>query len=191
MSAKGDQPTRGKMGRIDQLPPDIRELVNRRLREGASQADIIKETAPLLAARGLPPLSRSGVNRYTSKVERAGQRIREAREAAAAWAATAEEGAGDVGRHTIEVLRTLALDMAHQAQERQDDDQLLSPTEMKDLALALQRLESAGEHSVKRERQMRRVWQEKAEAKLKQTAKQAGLTDDAIQLVRQIMAGEI
>ena len=180
--------TRGWMSRIDQLPSDIKERINARLRAGATQAAIITQFNPILAERNLPPLTRSGLNRYTSKIEQAGQRIREAREAAAAWATQAAEGPGDVGRLTIEILRTLALEMSHRAQDRLDDqdaEDALSPAEMKDLALVLQRLESADERSARRERVVR----EAIAKRVDEAGKSAGLSKDGAAAIRAAIMG--
>lgn len=181
--------TRGWMSRIDQLPADIKERINARLRAGATQAAVIAEFNPVLAERSLPALTRSGLNRYTSKIEQAGQRIREAREAAAAWATQAAEGPGDVGRLTIEILRTLALEMSHRAQDRLNDDDgaedALSPAEMKDLALVLQRLESADEHSAKRERVVRAAIAKRVD----EAGKSAGLSKDGAAAIRTAIMG--
>ncbi len=185
MTARPEPATRGWMGRIHQLPADLRERVNRRLRDGATQADIVREMAPVLAERGLPPLSKSGLNRYTTRVERAGRDIREAREAASAWAATAEEGAGDVGRHTIEVLRTIAYQMILRAREEGEDGDgpPLSAAEMKDLSLTLQRLEAAGEHSARREREMRTAMADEVESR----ARAVGIGDDLVSALREAL----
>lgn len=156
---QGAGETRGRMGRIQQLPAELRSYVDRRLREGAAQQAIIQETRDMLADLGEPPLSSSGLNRYASKAQRAGRRIREAREAAAAWSrGIGEESGGDVGAFTVEILRTLAWDLAQRAENALDDEDGEPPSvEMvRELALAVQRLERAGEAAAKREREMRR-----------------------------------
>lgn len=184
MSAGGEA-TRGWMGRIQQLPQDLREDINRRLRAGETQADIIRAVNPELEARGLAPLSRSGFNRYSTRVERAGRDIREAREAAAAWASAAGEGAGDVGRHTIEVLRTIAYQMILRAREvgETEDEPPLTAAELKDLSLTLQRLEAAGEHSARREREMRAQMAEE----VKSTARKIGLGEGVVDALREAL----
>ena len=58
------------MSHIQQLPPEVKAYVHRRLREGASQAEMRHETASMLVEINEPPLSAAGLNRYTSKVER-------------------------------------------------------------------------------------------------------------------------
>lgn len=60
MSA-GDGPTRGRPSRLDTLPPEIRAYVDRRLREGATQAAVRTETAGMLAEIDEAPLSAAGL----------------------------------------------------------------------------------------------------------------------------------
>lgn len=183
-SASG--PTRGRPSRIDGLPPEIRAYIDRRLREGATQAAVRTETAGMLAEIDEAPLSAGGLNRYTSRVERAGRRIRESRAAADAWVARygEEAASGNVGRLVIETLRTVVHDLVHRMEEGLDADEPPSVAAINELALAVQRLERADELSVARERQLRAALAAEAET----VARAAGISDDTAAALREALA---
>ena len=109
------RPTRGRPSRIQQLPPEIKARVDELLRSGVTQQQILDELAPLLEAIGQKPLSAGGLNRYATRMEAAGQRIREVRAATDAWTARIGERSSNVGAYTIEMLRTLVHDLTLQA----------------------------------------------------------------------------
>ncbi len=181
-----DSPTRGRPSRFDSLPPEIRAYVDRRLREGATQASVRRETAGMLAEAGEAPLSAGGLNRYTSRVERAGRRIRESRAAADAWVARfGEAPTGNVGRLVIDTLRTLVHDLTLRLDEAVDADDPLDSTiqSINDLALAMQRLERADELSVARERKVR----EQMAAEAETVARAVGIGDDTAAALREAL----
>ena len=175
--------TRGRMGRIQQLPPEIKAYLDRRLREGAAQAAVIDETRTMLAELGEPPLSRSGVNRYATRMEKIGRRIREAREVSEAWIAKfGEEPAGDVGAMIVEMLRTLAFEAAHSAAE---SDGPVDTDMINDMALAVRRLEQAAETGAKREREIRTEAAEAAGTE----ARRLGISPDFEAAIRRVAQG--
>ena len=174
-------PTRGRPSRFDALPPEIRAYIDRRLREGATQASVRRETAGMLAEAGEAPLSAGGLNRYTQQIERAGSRIRESRAAADAWVARfGEAPSGNVGRLIIEVLRTLVHDLVLRLERDIDGDEPVSVEAINELALAVQRLERADELSVARERKLR----EQLAAEAETVAKAAGIPEDVAGALR-------
>lgn len=184
-------PTRGRMGRIQQLPPDIKDRLDDLLRSGVSQKEILARLAPLCAASGTPPISRSGLNRYATRMEAMGRRIREAREAAAAWTAKlGDTPTSNVGGYTLEVLRTLVCDLTLQAG---DDD--LDIEKLEGIALTLQRIERAGKLNADRERALRRELAELAAAEAEKAAKaeteKAGnvLPPEALRAIREQVYG--
>lgn len=139
------------MGRIDRLPAAVRQRLHELLQGGVSQADILRQLEPLLAAEGEAPLSRSGLNRYATRMEQVGRRIRETRAAAEAWSRQLGDAAGDVSGHVIDLLRTLAAETALRHAEDPD-----VPVEtLGELALAAQRLERAASGHAARERAIR------------------------------------
>ncbi|MYE14519.1 MAG: DUF3486 family protein [Gammaproteobacteria bacterium] len=184
-----DKPTRGRMGRIQQLPTEIKAYLDRRLREGASQAAVIEETRAMLADLGEPPLSRSGVNRYATQMELVGQRFRQSREVAEMWVARfGEEPPGEVGQLIVQMLHTLAFETTLRMTE---GDDALDPDALKDLALAVQRLERAAEIGTKRVREVRREAAEAAVQAASDEARDAGVDfgPDAIRRIREQVYG--
>ena len=175
--------TRGRLGRIQRLPGELKSYLDRRLREGATQADIRREMAPLLAELDEAPLSAGGLNRYATRMEKAGRRLREAREVASAWTAKfGEEPSGEVSQHIIEMLRVMAFEVTLNADEQTDEEgnSALDPAMIGHLALALERLERAAEMGAKRERALRAEFAVKAE----QVAKRQGISADTAAAIR-------
>ncbi len=162
------RPTRGHMSRIQQLPPDLKARLDELLRAGVTQAEILRVTAPLLEARGERPLSPAGLNRYATRMEAVGRRIREVREVAAVWTAKLGDApTSNVGAYTLEMLRTLVHDLTLKATE--DDD--LNIEQLREIALTLQRIERASKLNADRERALRRELAELAAAKAVEAAK--------------------
>ena len=85
-----DKTTRGRASKVDLLPPDIKTRLAMMLRDKMfSQAEILEEINDLIrdcrfAETAL--LSKTGLNRYASKMEKMGAKIRESREMAELWA---------------------------------------------------------------------------------------------------------
>ena len=179
-----DKITRGRMGRIKQLPPEIKAYLDRRLREGASQAAVIEETRAMLAELGEPPLSRSGVNRYAAQMEQVGQQFRESREIAEMWVARfGEEPTGEVGQLIVQMLHTLAFQTTLALTK---GDAGPDPETLNELALAVQRLERAAEIGTKRER----AWRRQAADKVSKAVRTAGAPADLEATLRRILFEE-
>lgn len=160
------------------------------LRSGVSQKEILAHLEPLCRKHGEKPISRSGLNRYASRMEVMGRRIREAREAAAVWTAKfGETPTSNVGDYTIEMLRTLVCDLTLRADDELDIEQLQG------IALTLQRIERASKLNADRERAVRREVAEKAAAEAEKAAKaeteKAGhvLPPEALRAIREQVYG--
>ena len=177
--------TRGRMSRIRQLPPELREMIDQLLRDGVAQNDIRDRLEPLLAEHGERPLSAGGLNRYSSRMEAVGQRLCEAREVAAAWSARhGDRPETELGQTMIQIVQTLAFEVSHKlASEDADSGELL--TTLKDLALLAQRLERAAEIGHRREREIRQVVGAEAEA----AAKSQGITPATAAAIREAIEG--
>lgn len=161
------RPTRGRMGRIQQLPSAIKDRLDELLRSGVPQKTIVDQPAPLLERAGEKPLAPSVVNRYATRMEAVGRRIREVREIAAVWTAKlGETPTSNVGAHTLEMLRTLVHDLTLRAVE--DDE--LDVEQLREIALTLQRIERAGKLNADRERALRRELAELAAAEAEKAA---------------------
>ena len=81
-----DKNTRGRASKVDLLPPNIKTQLAMMLRDKhLSQAQILEEINDLIRDCGLDDsyqLSRTGLNRYASRMEQMASKIRNAREVA-------------------------------------------------------------------------------------------------------------
>lgn len=178
------------MGRIQQLPARLRSTLDELLRAGATQKSILGHLNPLLIEHGIKPLSAGGLNRYASKMEFAGRRIREAREIAEVWTAKfGEAPTSDLSQHIINMLRTMAFEFALNADGQTDDEgnPVIDPQAINELALAVQRMERAAQLSTQREKELRLAFADEAE----KVGKKQGLTADAAAAMRAALVGDL
>ena len=110
--------TRRRLGRIDLLPEECRDLVEWAARELAqrsrTQADILEEFNAQLKVidRAIPPISPSGFNRYAIRLATMTQRLGEARRIARALAGQFNESASDdLTIIAAEAIKTLVYEM--------------------------------------------------------------------------------
>lgn len=180
--------TRGKPSKVDQLPGQIKERLDKLLRDGRlTQADILEQVNQAIDASGLPDelkLSRSGLNRYATSMETVGQRIREARAVSDQWIAKlGTEPSGEVSQLLIEMVRTLAFD---QVLKMSDSGEAVEPKMLKDLSHAIERLEKAAVESTKREIELRKRIAEEVETDLRG---QDGMSEELEDRIRGILLG--
>lgn len=179
------------MGRIDRLPGPVKQRLHELLQAGVPQSDILRQLEPLLDEHGEAPLSRSGLNRYASRMEAIGRRIRETRAAAEAWSRQLGDAGGDVSGHAIDLLRTFVVE----ASLRSAEDPELPVETIGELALAVQRLERAASSHAARERALRRELAELAAAEAGKAAGAAAaeagydLPPEALQAIREQVYG--
>ena len=186
-----EKTTRGRRSKIQLLPEDVKQQLDAMLRDGRlQQQDILDLINQRIAHAGLPDdqkLSRSGLNRYASRMEEVGARIRQAREVAEVW--TAKLGTAptsDVGKLLQDMVRTLAFDTSMAMSEGDDP---MEPKALSQLALAIQRVEQAAMTSHKREKEIRTAFAEEAADTAEKVAKQAGLTSEAAATIRREILG--
>ena len=173
--------TRGRPSRIEQLPPGIKDALDGLLRSGLTQREILRRLNPDVEADGLPPLSKSGLQRYSSSIAEAlaeaGAEIRQTRAVADALVAKfGEEPTGEVGQLTVEILRTLAVRAAVRARQMsmEEDVDLKDVTGLiNQLSLSIERLERAADTSAKREQRMREALAVEAADRAAQAAETA------------------
>lgn len=182
------RPTRGRPSRIQQLPPDIKARLDELLRGGVTQKEILTHLAPLLESVGEKPLSAAGLNRYATRMEAVGRRIREAREVAAVWTAKlGETPTSNVGAYTLEMLRTLVYDLTLRAHEGED----LDVEQLQDIALTLQRIERASKLNTDRERALRRELAEIAADAATGAARSKGVSAETAAEIRSAIEGAV
>lgn len=177
---------RGRMGRIERIGGEVKETVDRLLRGGASQRDILEALKPLCAAAGEEPISRSGLNRYSTAMEEVGREIREARALADAWTSNlGEEPVGQVTELMVEILRTAAfqLTMRLKAGDEIDVDAIQS------MALAMQRIERAAEVGQRRERERRAAFASETSEAVDKEARRRGISPEVAKALRDVVEG--
>ena len=182
-----DRITRGRPSRIDQLPEEIRELIIEKLRSGVTQAEIRRRLEEPLREIGERPLSAAGLNRYATRMEKVGRRIREYRALSKMWQDEFGEAGSEVGMHIIEMLRTVAWDLAERAMEESGTpgaEPTVTAEDVKDLSLGVARLERAAEIGTKRRREIRKEMAEEVE----EVAKKQGLGADTAAALREALA---
>ena len=186
-----DRKTRGKPSKIDGLPDAIKARLHELLRGSLPQSEILSIVNGLIDDAGLAKsdkLSKSGLNRYASKMETLGQQIRETREVADAWVARlGTKPTGEVSQLLIELLRTAHFKLLMKTAE--DPDEVLDPETLGDLALSIGRLEKASMLSTQREKELRKAFAEEAASEAETAAKAAGLTAEGAKLIKQQILG--
>ncbi len=106
-----DKATRGKRSKIDLLPDDVKKLLDSLLRNSKhSQKEIVEAVHSYIDEQGydesIKP-STSGVNRYSSKMEKVGKNLREMREISQVWVAElGDKPTGEVTKLVLEMGRS-------------------------------------------------------------------------------------
>ena len=139
---------------IDRLPDDIREQLQALLRDPrVTQLEATGRINAILAEQDQTLLSKSAVNRYALRMDKIGARIRQSREVAQMWIGKlGAEPQGEVGKLLNEMVRNLAFEATT---EMLDGEAPVEPKMLKDLAIAIERLERAASENSKREQQIR------------------------------------
>nr|DAN31594.1 MAG TPA: Protein of unknown function (DUF3486) [Caudoviricetes sp.] len=176
-----DKTTRGRASKVDLLPPDIKTRLAMMLRDKMfSQAEILEEINDLIRDCGLPEtalLSKTGLNRYASKMEKMGAKIRESREMAEIWTKQIGEAPqSDVGKLLMEAVKTIAFDKAMALGQEEDID----PKVINQLALVANRIEKAQAINEERERKIRKEVAQLAAETAEKVISQAGLSQETV-----------
>lgn len=172
-----DKKTRGRASKVDLLPSHIRQELLLRLRDKShSQQDILEYINSLIDEAGLGAemkLSRTGLNRYASRMEEFGAKIRASRQMAEVWTKQlGEMPDSDVGKLLLEFVKTLAFETSMSMSESGKE---ISPKVLGQLALVAQRIEQAQSVNYKREKEIREDVIEQAAKAIEETGKQSGM----------------
>lgn len=181
--------TRGRASTIQTLPEDIKARLDEMLRDsGTTQEDIREEVNLLLEEAGVEKrVSRSALNRYSTRMETIGAKIRESREVADAWIARlGSKPSGEVGQVLIEMIRAMAFETSMHAAEGEEP---VSPKFIKELALGIQRLESAAEKATKREAEIRKAFAKEAAETAAKVAASSGMSKATIDQIKRDILG--
>jgi hypothetical protein len=163
-----------KPSTITSLPPDILEQLQALLRDPrVTQLDATRRINAILTEQGQEPLSKSAVNRYSMKMDRIGAKLQQSRAIAEMWIGKlGSEPAGQTGKLLNEVVRNLAFDAAmHMA----EDEEPAHPGAIKELAIAIEKLENAASKNEQRDALIRKAALEEAAQRVGEAAKAQGL----------------
>jgi len=175
---------------IDRLPPDIRDALQELLRDSrVTQLEATRRINEILAEDGAPErLSKSAVNRYARKMEEVGAKLRQSREVAKMWIGRLGAAPqGEVGKLLNEMVRHLAFDLTMHMAEGEIKD--VNPKMLKDLGVAIERLERAASENVKRQEEIRKQALNQAADTAQKEMKAKGLTDETADEIRRKILG--
>lgn len=184
-----------RKSKIDLLPDEIRSQLNALIRSGnMTQTDIRDAVNALIEESGLPreaQISRSSFNRYAKRMENMGARIREAREVSEVWARTlGDKPTSEVGQLLQEFIRTLAFETStHLMETSEESKEPVPPKELAQLALVAQRVEQASHINIKNEKEIRAAFAAEAAEKAEKIVKQAGITEETAQVIKNKILG--
>lgn len=174
---------------IEKLPSDILEQLQALLRDPrVSQLDATARINSILEAEGHPDrVSKSAVNRYSQRMEEVGQRLRQSRQVAEMWIGRlGAEPQGKVGHLLNEIVRTLAFETAMNFAEGEEP---IDPKSLKELAIAVHRLEQAAGDAVKREQEIRKQTAEAAATAAEKTLASQGMSRESIDTIKREILG--
>ena len=181
--------------KIQQLPDDIRSQLSAMLRSGSmSQIAILAEVNQLILEAGLPPeeqISRTGLNRFSKRMEEAGSRMAQAREVAEVWTAKLGQApTSEVGKLLQEFVRTMAFETSMKMMDNSagEEGKMIDPKSLGQLALVIQRVEMAAMTSHKVEKEIRAAFAAEVATQTEKIVKSAGLSaETAADIKRQIL----
>ncbi|EGR4292655.1 DUF3486 family protein [Vibrio cholerae] len=183
-----------RKSKVELLPEEIRNTLNVFIRSGnMTQKDILEAVNQMIDDAGLgddAKLSRTGFNRYAKRMEDMGQRLRQSREVAEVWVSKLGEApTSDVGKLLQEFVRTMAFDTSMKMMEQSDgeDGEVISPKALGQLALVVQRIETAAMTSMKREKEIRDALLEEQRQKLEKLESKAGVTKETLSTIREAL----
>ena len=182
---------RGRASKVDLLPSDIKSQLTLMLRDKKlSQSMILGEINQLILDAGLEEehcLSRSGLNRFSSKMEEMSSRIRESREMAEIWTKQfGEAPQSDVGKMLLEFIKQLAFETTMSVGESGKEVDIKA---LNQLALVVQRVEQAETSSFKREQAIRKEVATIAADTAERVVSEAGLSADTVKMIKHQILG--
>ncbi|EAS2153944.1 DUF3486 family protein [Salmonella enterica] len=191
-----DKPTRGRVKKADLLPDSIRKPLLEMLREKRfTQVQIREEVNRLIEEAGLPEdmkLSRGAVWRMAAENEEVARDLRDLREQTKAMVAElGDKPTGDTTTLILEMTRSLLFRKLRAARRDLEDDGEIDIGLLKNIMLAVQRLESAAERSMKREKEIRAAFaEEMASAVTDELRGSDGMSEELEASIRRILLGK-
>ncbi len=187
-----------RKSKVELLPEDIRNTLNVFIRSGnMTQKDILEAVNQMIDDAGLgddAKLSRTGFNRYAKRMEEMGQRLRQSREVAEVWVSKLGDApTSDVGKLLQEFVRTMAFETSMKMMEASEGEEgeVISPKALGQLALVVQRIETAAMSSMKREKEIRAAYAaEAADAVSDELRGVDGMSEQLEDRIRGILLGK-
>jgi len=174
----------GRKSVIDLLPAKKRAAIDKLLQAPELTLD---ELVALVEIDLGVVISRSALGRRKQNFAEASAKIRETREVAQAFAQDLGASLADeTGRHLVEILHTLIFRVTMAKAGDDDDDDV---KELMQLAKALKDLQSAQNLSIRREADLRGKIVGEAAAAAETAGKEAGLSADTIEAIKQRILG--
>ncbi|EOG3201305.1 DUF3486 family protein [Salmonella enterica] len=190
------QPTRGRVKKADLLPDSIRKPLLEMLREKRfTQVQVREEINRLIEEAGLPDemkLSRGAVWRLASENEEVARDLRDLREQTKAMVAElGDKPTGDTTALILEMTRSLLFRKLRAARRDLEDDSEIDIGLLKNTMLAIQRLESAAERSMKREKEIESAFAEKmANAVTEELRGTDGMSEELEARIKNVLLGK-
>ncbi|EAO9321177.1 DUF3486 family protein [Salmonella enterica] len=191
-----DKPTRGRVKKADLLPDSIRKPLLEMLREKRlTQVQVREEINRLIEEAGLPDemkLSRGAVWRLASENEEVARDLRDLREQTKAMVAElGDKPTGDTTALILEMTRSLLFRKLRAARRDLEDDGEIDIGLLKNIMLAIQRLESAAERSMKREKEIESAFAEKMANTITEELRGSdGMSEELEASIRRILLGK-
>ena len=173
---------------IKTLPSALLEQLQEWLRDPSiTQLEATDRLNALLVELGEKPRSKSAVNRYAMQMQAVGDKIQQSREIADMWIARfGNAPQGKVGALLNEMVRNLAFSTALRLSE---NEEAVEPKLLREVAIAIEKLEQASNLNEKRQAEIERAALAKAATAAEQSAKAQGLSDEAVALIKQKILG--
>lgn len=190
------QSTRGRVKKADLLPDSIRKPLLEMLREKRfTQVQVREEINRLIEEAGLPDemkLSRGAVWRLASENEEVARDLRDLREQTKAMVAElGDKPTGDTTALILEMARSLLFRKLRAARRDLEDDNEIDIGLLKNIMLAIQRLESAAERSMKREKEIESAFAEKMANTITDELRGTdGMSEELEASIRRILLGK-
>ncbi|EBR7324362.1 DUF3486 family protein [Salmonella enterica subsp. enterica] len=191
-----DRPTRGRVKKADLLPDSIRKPLLEMLREKRlTQVQIREEVNRLIEEAGLPAqarLSAAGISRLAAENEAVARDLRELREQSKALVAElGDKPTGETSSLILELARSMLFRKIRAAASSAEDDNDIDIGFIKNAMLAVQRLESAAERSLKREKEIRAAFaEEMANAVTDELRGADGMSEQLEARIRGVLLGK-
>ncbi len=182
----------GRKSTVDLLPERFKDSLNQLLRDTSlTQLQVTEQLNTMLASyySGDEPLSisKSSVNRYSMKMNKLGEKIKQSRDIAEMWIGKlGSQPQGQVGHLLNEIIRNLAFDTAIALSEGEEPT---PPKLIKELAFAVEKLEKASSENEKRTAQIRQLAREEAAEELTQELKNDGISEQVEASIKRILLG--